>query len=90
MRSSEDSHREPDRQQDYPALRRIDRNRIPSFIAFCATAPGERRNFWAATVPESRLFASTRSFFTSSFDHATMVRRFAFATEMPLSKKHAS
>jgi len=30
------------------AFRLIDRNRIPSFIAFCATAPGVRRSFLAA------------------------------------------
>ena len=32
----------------YPTFRRIDRNRIPSFIAFYATAPGDRRSFFAA------------------------------------------
>jgi len=25
----------------------MERNRIPNFIAFCATAPGDRRNFFA-------------------------------------------
>jgi hypothetical protein len=30
------------------ALFLTDRNRILSFIAFCATAPGDRRNFFAA------------------------------------------
>jgi hypothetical protein len=32
----------------YPGFRRFDRNLIPSFIAFCATAPGDRFNFFAA------------------------------------------
>jgi hypothetical protein len=32
----------------YRALRLIDRNLTPSFIAFCATAPGVRRSFLAA------------------------------------------
>jgi hypothetical protein len=32
----------------YRAFRLIDRNRIPNFIAFCATAPGVRRSFLAA------------------------------------------
>jgi len=32
----------------YPAFFLTDRNRILSFIAFCATAPGDRFKFFAA------------------------------------------
>jgi hypothetical protein len=62
----------------------IDRNRIPSFIAFCATAPRVRRSFFAAFAADSFAFANARRFFTSSFDHAnTTTRRFAFAIDAP-------
>jgi hypothetical protein len=70
---------------DYPAFRRIDRNLIPSAIAFCATAPGVRLSFFAVAIPDSRLFANARRFFTSSFDHATNTRRFAFAINASFS-----
>jgi len=41
---------DPDLLQDayYALFRRTDRNRILSLIAFCATALGDRRNFFAA------------------------------------------
>jgi hypothetical protein len=62
----------------------MDRNRIPNFIAFWATAPGDRLSFLAVSGPDNRLFANARRFFTSSFDHAT--NRVAFA-KMPPSEK---
>jgi hypothetical protein len=74
----------------YRALRRIDRNLIPSAIAFCATAPGVRRSFLAAWGPESLSFANVRRFFTSSFDHATNTRRFAFAINVFLFQSGTS
>jgi hypothetical protein len=56
-------------------------------MAFCATAPGDRFNFFAACVPDNRLFANARRFFTSSFDHTTNFRlNFAFATLPPPEK----
>jgi hypothetical protein len=51
------------------ALRLIDRNRTPSTIAFCDTAPGVRFNFFATAVDDNFAFASARKFFTSSLDH---------------------
>jgi hypothetical protein len=59
----------------------IDLNLTPSFIAFCATAPGVRRSFLAVWGPESFSFAKARKFFTSSLDHAKTKRRFAFAID---------
>jgi hypothetical protein len=72
--------------KSYPAFRRIDRNLIPSVIAFCATAPGVRLSFFAVSVPDSRLLAYARRFSTSSFDHATNTRRFAFAIDASFFK----
>ncbi len=63
--------------------RLIDRNLTPNFIAFCATAPGVRRNFLAVTVPDNFAFANARRFFTSSLDHALINRRFDFAINDP-------
>jgi hypothetical protein len=58
----------------------MERNLTFNFMAIWATAPGDRFNFFAAWVPDNRLFANARRFFTSSFDHATNFRRdFAFA-----------
>jgi hypothetical protein len=62
----------------------IERNRIPSFIAFCATAPRVRRSFFPAWVAESLSLARFRRLFTSSFDHA----RIRFAIDVPLAKAH--
>jgi hypothetical protein len=50
-------------------------------MAFCATAPGVRRSFFAASLPESFSLAKRRRLFTSSFDHAKTKRRFAFAID---------
>jgi|ERR1700683_1519094 len=62
----------------------IDRNRILSFIAFCATAPRVRRSFLAASGCDSFAFAKASRFFTSSFDHAnTITCRFRFAIDAP-------
>jgi hypothetical protein len=72
----------------YPALRLIERNRTPSFMAFCATAPGDRFNFLAVCVPDSLAFAYARRFRTSSFDHANTAR-FFFAFAMNASVKNA-
>jgi hypothetical protein len=56
-------------------------------MAFCATAPRDRRNFFAAWVPDNRLFAYARRFFTSSFDHASNFRfDFDFAMLPPSEK----
>jgi hypothetical protein len=74
------------RNKPYRAFRRIDRKLIPRAIAFCATAPGVRRSFLAAWGPESLSFANVRKFFTSSFDHATNTRRFAFAINVSFFK----
>jgi hypothetical protein len=74
---------EEDRKSAYAAFR-IDRNRILSFIAFWATAPGDRLSFFAACDPDNRLFANARRFFTSSLDHAT--NRLAFAIISPSEK----
>jgi len=63
-------------------------NRIPSFIAFCATAPRVRRSFLAACGCDSFAFAYARRFFTSSFDHAEIIRRRCFAMSAPLKKAH--
>src|ERR1700734_51395 len=60
------------------ALRLMDLNLIPSFIAFCATAPRVRRNFFAACVAESLAFARLRKLLTSSFDHADTLLRLLF------------
>jgi hypothetical protein len=59
----------------------IDRNLMPNFMAFCATAPGVRPSFLADWGPDSFSFAKARKFFTSSFDHAKTKRRFAFAID---------
>ncbi|HLZ96346.1 MAG TPA: hypothetical protein VKP66_00280 [Steroidobacteraceae bacterium] len=62
-----------------------------SFIAFCATAPGDRPSFFAAWVPDSRFFANALRFFTSSFDHATNFRLdFALAMIPPSKNAHDS
>jgi hypothetical protein len=45
-----------------------------------------RFNFFAVAGPDNRLFANARRFFTSSFDHATNTRRFAFAINASFSK----
>jgi hypothetical protein len=68
--------------ESYAVFLLIDRNRIPSFIAFCATAPRVRRSFFAAPPAESLSFANARKSFTSSFDHAITARRFAFAIDV--------
>jgi hypothetical protein len=72
------------------ALRLMDLNLIPSFIAFCATAPRVRRNFFAACVAESLAFARLRRLLTSSFDHADTLLRFLLAIDPPARKKHLS
>jgi len=56
-------------------------------MAFCATAPGVRRNFFAVAGHESFAFAKARRFLTSSFDHATNLRFFAVAIEYRLAKR---
>jgi hypothetical protein len=63
-----------------------------SFIAFCATAPGDRFNFFATAVPDNLAFANAFKFRTSSVDHAAIRRReFVFAFAMiALRKRHAS
>jgi hypothetical protein len=58
----------------------IDRNLMPNFMAFCATAPGVRPSFLADWGPDSFSFAKARKFLTSSFDHAK-TKRFAFAID---------
>jgi hypothetical protein len=63
--------------KSYAVFLLIDRNRIPSFIAFCATAPRVRRSFFAARPAESFSCANARKFFTSCFDHAFTARPFA-------------
>jgi hypothetical protein len=68
----------------------MDLNLIPSFIAFCATAPRVRRNFFAACVAESLAFARLRKLLTSSFDHADTLLRFLLAIDPPARKKHLS
>ena len=55
---------------------------MPSFIAFCDTAPRVRRSFFAVRPAESFAFANARKFFTSSFDHAFIARLFAFAIDV--------
>jgi hypothetical protein len=64
----------------------MDLNLIPSFIAFCATAPRVRRNFFAACVAESLAFARLRKLLTSSFDHADTLLRFLLAIGPPTRK----
>jgi hypothetical protein len=61
--------------------RLIDRNLIPNFIAFCATAPRVRPSFFAACGCDNFAFANARRFFTFSFDHAEAIRRFLFAID---------
>jgi hypothetical protein len=73
--------------KSYSVFLLIDRNRIPSFIAFCATAPRVRRSFFAARPAESFAFANARKFFTSSFDQAFTARPFAFAIDVSFVKK---
>jgi hypothetical protein len=68
----------------YAVFRRTDRKLTLSFMAFWATAPGVRFNFFATAVPDNFAFASAFSVRTSSFDHATIRRLdldvdFAFA-----------
>ncbi|HWS65756.1 MAG TPA: hypothetical protein VN325_23600 [Steroidobacteraceae bacterium] len=46
-------------------------------MAFWATAPRDRFNFFATAVPDIFAFASSLSVRTSSFDHAT-IRRLDF------------
>jgi hypothetical protein len=65
----------------------LDRNFTPNAIAFCATAPGVRRSFFAVATPDSFAFAKARRFFTSSFDHATNLRFFTVAIEYLLAKR---
>jgi hypothetical protein len=57
----------------------MDLNRTPSAIAFCATAPGVRFNFFAVAEPDNLALANARNIFTSSRDHATTTRFFDFA-----------
>jgi len=60
-------------------------------MAFWATAPRDRFNFFATAVPDIFAFASSLSVRTSSFDHATIRRLdfdFAFAM-IALRKKQA-
>jgi hypothetical protein len=72
----------------YACFRLIDRNRTLSFIAFWATAPGVRFNFFATAVPDNFAFASSLSVRTSSFDHATIRRLdFDFAFAMNVLQK---
>lgn len=68
------------------ALRLMDLNLMPSFIAFCATAPRVRRNFFAACVAESLAFARLRKLLTSSFDHADTLLRLLLAIDPPARK----
>ena len=64
--------------------RLMDRNLIPSFIAFCATArPRIRRSFFAACVAESLAFARLRKLLTSSFT-TTPIPCFAFSWPLTL------
>jgi hypothetical protein len=59
-------------------------------MAFCATAPGDRFNFFATAVPDNFAFASSLSVRTSSFDHATIRRLdFDFAFAMNVLRKKA-
>jgi hypothetical protein len=67
----------PCRKAPYARFRLTDRKRTLSFIAFWATAPGVRFNFFATAVPDNFAFASSLSVRTSSFDHAT-IRRLGF------------
>jgi hypothetical protein len=62
-------------------------------MAFWATAPGVRLNFFATAVPDNLAFASTLSVRTSSFDHATIRRLdfdFAFAMNVLREKRQTS
>jgi hypothetical protein len=62
-------------------------------MAFWATAPGVRFNFFATAVPDNFAFASSLSVRTSSFDHATMLRLdldFAFAMNALRKSTHHS
>jgi hypothetical protein len=70
----------------YRAFLLIDRNRIFSRIAFCATALGVRRSFFAVCDPDSFAFANARRFSTSSSDHANINRFLRFAIDTPLTK----
>lgn len=60
-----------------------------SFIAFCATAPRERRSFFAACVAEIFAFARLRKALTSSADQAR-IASFRFAIIIALLIKHTS
>jgi hypothetical protein len=71
----------------YPAFPLIDRNLIPSFMAFCATAPGVRPSFFAACGWDNLTFANARKSLTSSFDHAD-TKRLRFAMNPPVCKPH--
>jgi hypothetical protein len=71
----------------YRTYRPIDLNLILSFIAFCATAPRDRRSFLPAWVAESLSLARLRRFFTSSVDHAR-ITNFRFAIHCSLAKAH--
>ena len=76
----------------YACFRLTERNLTFNFIAFCATAPGDRLSLFATAVPDNFAFANCLSVRTSSFDHATIRRLdfdFAFAMHA-LRKKHAS
>jgi hypothetical protein len=62
-------------------------------MAFCATAPRDRFNFFATAVPDIFAFASSLSVRTSSFDHATIRRLdfdFAFAMNVLRKSTHHS
>jgi hypothetical protein len=56
----------------------IDRKLTPNENAFCLTAPVVRRSFFAVSGPDMRALAKLRRLFTSSLDHARVVRRFIF------------
>jgi hypothetical protein len=71
----------------YTTFLLTDLNRIPKPIAFCATAPAVRLSFFAVCGPDSFALANARRFLTSSFDHATTIRRFRFAIAAPFFAK---
>jgi hypothetical protein len=68
---------DPLRKAPYAGFRLTDRKLTLSFMAFWATAPGVRLNFFATADPDNFAFASSLSVRTSSFDHAT-IRRLDF------------
>jgi hypothetical protein len=56
----------------------MDLNRIPSLIAFCDTAPGERFSLLAIVGQDSRCFANCLRPLTSVEDHGRRIARFVF------------